>query len=304
MGSSYEIMRKIVVRLKGGLGNQLFCYAAARGVAVRNGLELVIDNVSGFVRDQKYCRSYSLANFKIPARLAKPSERLEPFERYRRAIAKWRARRIPFEKRSYLEQEFRDFDARLLTLKPRGNMYIDGLWQSEGYFKDIESVIRQELTFRAPSDQANQDMFRRIVSSGNPVALHVRWFDDQDAVERSHNLTAAYYERALAFIRSNIDHPHFFLFSDNPTATVSNLSLSEGSYTVVSHNVKTESAYADMWLMSQCRHFITANSTFSWWGAWLGEREDSMVIAPDPNLLSANNAWGLEGLLPKKWILM
>ena len=79
---------RVIARIKGGLGNQLFCYAAARRLALVNNAELVIDDVTGFVRDHQYCRQYMLDRFQIPVRKATPSERLEPFERYRRGVHK------------------------------------------------------------------------------------------------------------------------------------------------------------------------------------------------------------------------
>src|SRR6266568_7782352 len=101
--------RRVISRIRGGLGNQLFCYAAARRLALVNNAELVIDNVSGFVRDRMYCRKYMLDRFQIPVRKATPVERLEPFERYRRGMMKRLAYRKAFTERRYLEQEGIDF---------------------------------------------------------------------------------------------------------------------------------------------------------------------------------------------------
>src|SRR5712691_2524903 len=106
--------------MKGGLGNQLFCYAAARRLALANNAELVIDDVTGFARDRQYRRQYALDSCHIPVRKATPAERLEPFERYRRGVAKWLSRKKPFAERRYLEQEGLDFDERLLDVKVKG----------------------------------------------------------------------------------------------------------------------------------------------------------------------------------------
>ena len=294
--------KHLTVRLKGGLGNQLFCYAAARRLALKGNAELVIDDVTGFIRDKQYKRQFALEKFNISARLATPSERMEPFERYRRALAKWRERRKPYDERSYLEQEGRDFDPRLLTLRPRGDLYLDGLWQSEAYFKDVEAIIRRDLTIQPPSDRVNQEAAARIQDCENSVALHVRWFDAPGANAREHNVSRSYYQRALNYAQAKLGQPHFFLFSDDPRAAAKKLALPEASYTLVAHNVGDEFAYADMWLMSQCRHFITANSTFSWWGAWLGEKTNGEVLAPSPTTFQPVNAWCTKDLLPARWI--
>lgn len=295
--------RRFIVRLKGGLGNQLFCYAAARRLAYMNNAELILDDVTGFCRDQKFKRQFALGRFNIKARLATPAERMEPFERYRRALAKWRSRLRPFEKRTYLEQEGSDFDPRLLTLMPEGDLYLDGLWASEAYFKDIEAVIRQDLVIQPPADRQNQEMAARILACSDAVALHVRWFEALESSDNIHNdVLGAYYQRAVEYVGSHLGRPHYFLFSDDPFAAAQRLGLPKESYTLIAHNVGGESAYADMWLMSQCRHFITANSTFSWWGTWLSSCDDKLVVTPDPSSLDERNAWRMGGLVPEQWI--
>jgi hypothetical protein len=293
---------KIIARIKGGLGNQLFCYAAARRLALVNHAELVIDNVTGFSRDQQYRRQYALDHFRIPCRKATPAERLEPFERYRRGVMKLISHRLPFSKRRYVEQERLDFDERLLELMVDGDRYLDGLWQSEQYFKDVESTIRNDLRIVAPPDELNQRMAEKIRNT-NAVSLHVRWFNEPGSAV-THNLSVEYYRRAIALIEGKIDSPHYYLFSDNTEAACALLALPENKLTFVSHNEGDENAYADLWLMSQCKHFITANSTFSWWGAWLGRTPNSVVVTPDMKLrkLDGLTAWGFKGLIPEDWL--
>ncbi|MDG4595652.1 MAG: alpha-1,2-fucosyltransferase [Candidatus Contendobacter sp.] len=290
---------KIIARIKGGLGNQLFCYAAARRLALVNNAELVIDNVTGFVRDRQYRRQYMLDRFHIPARKATPAERLEPFERYRRGIMQWWSRRTPFTERCYLEQEGIDFDERLLSLKVRGILYLDGLWQSEGYFKDMERTIRADLRIQSPTDPHNQAMVEQIQGT-QAVAVHVRWFDAPGSVG-PYNAAADYYHRAIALMNERIPEAHYFLFSDDPVAARAQIPLPDRRLTSISHNQGDENAYADLWLMSQCQHFITANSTFSWWGAWLGQKQEKIVITPDLNK-TGKSSWGFIGLIPLKWL--
>ena len=267
-------MTKVIVRIKGGLGNQLFCYAAARRLALVNNAELVIDDVTGFARDIQYHRKYALEHFCIPVRKASKAERLEPFARCRRGIMKLLSRRKPFAKRQYLEQEGLDFDARLLSLKIKNTIFLEGYWQSENYFKDVEQIIRKDLCVIPPKDALNLRVAEQIRNS-NAVALHVRWFDIP-GVTSINNVSLAYYRRAIAYLEKTIISPHYLLFSDNPDAALAQLSLTGKRVTVIKHNTGDDNAYADMWLMSQCHHFVTANSTFSWWGAWLGERKDRL----------------------------
>jgi hypothetical protein len=292
-------MKKIIVRIKGGLGNQLFCYAAARRLALVNNAELVIDDITGFARDRQFRRDYALDHFHIQALKATSSERLEPFERYRRGVMKWLSRRKPFAERHYLEQEGLDFDERLLALKVIGPLYLDGYWQSEGYFKDVEHTIREDLQIVPPTDEQNQRM-AEVIRNSQAVALHVRWFEAPDRAG-SHNASADYYQRAIALMDEKIDSPHYFLFSDDPVAARAKFVLPEGRVTFVSHNRGDENAYADLWLITQCRHVITANSTFSWWGAWLNPNEDKIVIAP--KRWFANQTDVLD-LFPQSWVTL
>lgn len=291
-------MNKVITRIKSGLGNQLFCYAAARRLALLNNAELVIDDITGFVRDRLYHRTYMLDHFRIPVRKATPAERLTPFERYRRGLLKWYCRRKPFSERRYLEQEGIDFDERLLSIRVRGPLYLDGWWQSEGYFKDVEHTIRDDLQMIPPTDDLNQRMAAEIRESIS-VAVHVRWFD-RDGEAAGHNVCPDYYRRALSLMEEKLPSPRYFLFSDDPEAVRARFSLPAGRTTFVSHNRSDANAYADLWLMTQCQHFITANSTFSWWGAWLGGDKEKVVICPSANANIA--AWGFKGQIPDSWL--
>jgi len=290
------------VRLKGGLGNQLFEYAAARRLALQNAAELAIDDVTGFIRDSLYRRQYALGSFNITARKATAAERLEPFERYRRGLLKWLSRRRPFAMRHYLEQEGFDFDPRLLTLKVEDTLYLDGYWQSEQYFKDIEDTIVQDLAIKPPDDDLNRQMAEEI-GKRNSVALHLRWFDVPGSQQMDGNAPSAYYRNALAELESQIADPHYFLFSDQPEAAKLKLALPDRKVTLVKHNQGDANAYADLWLMTQCRHFIMANSTFSWWASWLGRRQGKIVICPQVKIPSGGaTPWNYFGQIPSSWL--
>lgn len=294
---------KIITRIHGGIGNQIFCYAAARRLAKINNAELVIDDVNGFVRDYDYSRTYQLDHFNIPCRKATKQERLEPFSRMRYRIMRAINSRRPFEGRSYIQQEGVDFDKRLLMVRPQGTMYLDGYWQSERYFKDVEHIIRSDLKFVPPNDAINLDIASRINIS-QAVAVHVRWFDAPCKVG-THNVSNNYYQSAINLIESSLKEPRYYLFSDQPDAALNKLDLPKDRVFCISHNKSEGNDYADLWLMSQCKHFITANSTFSWWGAWLGEKDGSMVITPNIEQESFEKTnWGFDGLIPDRWLVI
>lgn len=293
-----EKTNKVIARIKGGVGNQLFCYAAARRLALINDAELVIDDVTGFARNNQYRRQYALDSFHITARKATPAERMEPFERYRRGLAKLLARRRPFYRRTYLEQEGVEFDPRLLDFKVNGTVYIDGYWQNESYFKDVEDIIKKDLRIIEPKDADNQSMAERIRSC-NSVCVHVRWFN-KPGDKSVNNIEQSYYASAMEEIWKLVSEPHFFIFSDDSDTTRSRIDFQRGTVTFVDHNRGGDSAYADLWLMTQCKHLIIANSTFSWWGAWLNENSSKVVVAPSKRRVAENNISGVS--LPARWI--
>lgn len=298
-------MNKLIVRIFGGIGNQIFIYAAARRLSLKNNTKLVLDDVSGFVFDDQYMRYYQLDKFNINSRTATLAERFEPFSRVRRYLYRSWNQRLPYEQRRYLVQEGVDFDSRLLAFNPRGTVYLEGYWQSEGYFKDIETVIREDLRIQPPNDSVNQQYAAQIRAM-NSVAVHVRFFDAPDSVSASsivNNAPSDYYSRAIQVMEERLGgNVHYYLFSDQPQSARARIPLPDDRVTLVHHNHGDAMAYADLWLMSQCKHFIIANSTFSWWGAWLASHPGKIVIAPGVVLKDGATSWGFKGLLPEEWI--
>lgn len=296
---------RLIVRLKGGLGNQLFCYATGRRLALKSGAELVLDDITGFKYDYQYKRQFALGSFNISARMATARERLEPFSRVRRFLMRKTSERLPLGRKRYILQRGVEFDEDLLSLKLQpGVTYFDGFGQSERYFADVEDTIRDDLRIRPPRDVQNQVMSGKI-QSVNAVALHVRWFDSDEHPSVS-NMSFAYYQGAIKMIREKVANPHLFIFSDNTRRTAELLEpmMPGAQHSFVDHNLAVDDASADLWLMSLCKHFVIGNSTFAWWGAWLGEQKGfSSVIAPAMNIDPQHNvtAWGFQHLLPSRW---
>ena len=299
----------MVVRLKGGLGNQLFCYATARRLAWANKAELVLDAVTGFKYDHLYRRTYALGCFRISARLATPAEQMEPLGRVRRWVVRKLSEGKPLTQRRYIQQVGVNFDPDIMTLHLQDGMtYFDAFGQSERYFVDISQQLQQDLVMAAPRDRAILAMAKQI-NSTESVALHIRWFDSGEAAHSS-NMSLAYYAVAISQLLAKIPGAHLYVFSDRPGDAATFLEpLMEGQpFTVVDHNAKIGNAEADFWLMRQCRHFIIGNSTFAWWAAWLGEQErlGTQVYAPSRNVDPENSltAWGFPGLLPERWTVL
>ena len=134
--------------------------------------------------------------------------------------------------------------------------------------------------------------------------MHVRFFDDPAiaASASGNNTSDDYYARAVQKIETRVSGAHYFLFSDRPEVARSRIPLPDDRITLIHHNQGDENAYADLWLMSQCHHFIIANSTFSWWGAWLAVHHDKIVIAPKFEERLGGGLWDFDGLIPDLWI--
>ena len=209
-------------------------------------------------------------------------------------------RRLPFETRRYIQQETVDFDPRLLTVKSQRTVYIEGYWQSEGYFADVEDVIRADLKIKPPTDHKNLAIAEKM-SQMTSVAVHVRFFEAPDQPDVS-NAPADYYGRALAAMDAVCPWSALLRLSDRPDAALARLLVPHDRITLVDHNRGDENAYADLWLMTRCRHFIIANSTFSWWGAWLADAPGKRIIAPGHESRVGSAWWGFDGLLPASWI--
>ena len=223
-------MNKIISRIFGGIGNQLFCYAAARRLALVNGAELVIDEVSGFAYDKVYKQCYQLDHFSIPCRKATAAERMEPFSRVWRYCKRAYNRRRPFEERSYIQQEGIDFDPRLLQVKPRDTLYLEGYWQSEKYFKDVEETIRADLHIQPPTDERNRDMAARIRES-LVVAVHVRFFDAPNEGGINNAPGDDVRPRVVEKMETLVPGAHYFVFSDQPEAARARIPLPDARIT-------------------------------------------------------------------------
>lgn len=289
--------RSVIAKMRGGLGNQLFIYAMARRLTLKNNVALSLDIVSGFKNDG-YRRKYLLGHFNIKADIATPYDSFEAGFGFLRRMARIKAEQFrKLNNRSYIIQEKRGFDPRLLNLNIRKKVYIDGLWQSERYFKDIEHIIRRDLEIICPRDSDTLKMADKI-QNANSISLHGRSYREVPPADRGPAFDMDYYRKAAHLIAQHVDNPHFFCFSDDLDWLRANLRI-EFPLTYMSHDSTrgNDNTINDLWLMSQCKHHIIASSTFSWWGAWLSKNPNKIVIAPD-------GAWNNVDYIPNSWITL
>jgi hypothetical protein len=304
----------IVVRLMGGLGNQMFQYATARRAAHANNTALKLD--LGWFRNhardsspyplsswrRTTYRRYELGCYNIVENFATEQEvaALVP-KRCFDAYVPGRVRGILRSRNScYVGERTRSFEARVLRVGD--GVYLDGYWMSEKYFCDIADLLTREYTIRGASSPANEAL-AELIGSVNAVSLHVRRGDyvTNHVTNSYHGVCPLdYYHLAASHIAHMMEKPHFFVFSDDPDWVRANLTLS--APTVYVEENDTDTGYEDMRLMALCKHNIIANSTFSWWGAWLNRNPAKIVYAPRKWFSAAQT--DMESLLPPSWRLL
>ncbi|MBC7893497.1 MAG: alpha-1,2-fucosyltransferase [Sphingobacteriaceae bacterium] len=258
----------VISRITSGLGNQLFQYACGRALSLCQGVPMKLDlqNFQDFKN-----RRYALNALALKATEATPEEVNE----FLKNDTPWQRLVMPRARRRVRRETGFGFDETLLRAGP--DVYLIGYWQSPRYFEDVESEIRRELVWRIPPPPPTQAVLEKI-SAPKTVSIHVRrgdYVSNPGYAKRFGALPLTYYERALQYLAERETDLHGVIFSDEPAwvkATFPQLI----PFTVVEGNEATE----DLRLMTACRRHVIANSTFSWWGAWLAPFPDKTVLAP------------------------
>ena len=290
----------IIVKIQGGLGNQLFQYACGRALAHARSKPLKLD-ISWFSTHD--ARRYLLDRFRINAAIATPQE-IEIAKFGRKGIPGqiWRKiqRFFPYYKRTIINQPKLNYDPNIL--KAPGTVYLSGYWASEKYFQQISSLIRDEITLSESLNSVNIEWLKKIKEGNRSISLHIRRGDylNKENAKFFETLSLEYYHRAIAYLSERVNQPLFFVFSDDIAWVKENLVL-DYQYQHVLHNVNTLD-YVDLILMSQCQHHIIANSTFSWWGAWLNPSPEKIVIAPQDWFVDSSMKANVHDFIPNEWI--
>jgi len=287
----------IIVKLMGGLGNQMFQYALGRSLSHARQTELKLDlGWFGNIPECTTKRVYELHALRCRESFAAEGEigRLKASD-----VKKWLSRRSSLlGKKSHVCERRASYDPELFLRD--GDLYLEGFWQSEKYFAGIRDILQDEFLPMAELDLTNREVADRIAAS-NAVSLHVRRGDyvfDPNASAVHGTCSLEYYRRSMEEIAARTDRPFFFVFSDDPKWAADNLKCNHG-IEFISHN-GPDSAAADLFLMSRCRHHVIANSTFSWWGAWLCTNPEKVVIAPATWF--ASGSIDTTDLLPDGWL--
>ena len=288
----------IIIRLRGGLGNQMFQYAAGHRLASHNKTKLKFDLSWLTIAQEQHeiaRRQYSLDAFEINASFANSLDLnrvyMPPYTRKKHLYRVLMGSIQPF-----YEPEDGSFQPDLLEA-PK-NSYLEGNWLNEKYFKDQAISIRSDFRFNKLPGH-NTDKLKTEIYNSEAVSVHIRRGDyvtNKIAEQRLGILPLDYYKNAAEFIGKKINKPAFFVFSDDIEWCKKHLNLESPTFYSDPQNKNWE----DMWLMSLCKHNVIANSSFSWWGGWLNNSPNKIIVAPKKWF--KDTSIDSSGLLLDEWV--
>ena len=307
----------IIVKLIGGLGNQLFQYAAGLHLAKCKNTELKIDIgiLGGTTPNDVTPREVELDLFQTNLVFASKNE-IDSFKQWSgNAYLRFLQRKFPLAISFFIKLMSRFYRGNSLPkmyIAESGfrymksykhlpdNVYLEGFWQSEKYFLEIRDLLLKEFIPKVKMSEVNLEILNRI-NKVNSISIHFRRGDfitNKNASNFHGALPLEYYEKAVTEIISHVANPEFFIFSDDANWVKENFKI-DYPVTFVMHNSGRDSVY-DMVLMSNCKHNIIANSSFSWWGGWMNTNENKMVISPKQWF--KDETIDTSDLIPSDWI--
>jgi hypothetical protein len=287
----------IISAISDGMGNQLFRYAAGRSLSLHHNTPLKLDITNA--------PKLSLSYFEVPLSIASKEEIADYLgifgwmsKKWRRITCKLIHKLIPASRLRYYNQPSFEFDDSFF--KGGGNAYLKGWWQSEKFFLSYADQIREDLAIKQEYITNVEEIATKMASQ-NSISLHIRRGDYLSAhFSYMVSLSLSHYHKAIEVIAEKYpDDPILYLFSDDPAWLKDNFTSSYPFQIVSETYTKTD--IEDFYLISKCKHNIIANSTFSWWAAWLNTNPSKMVIAPTKWQETGINT---KDLVPETWIKM
>jgi hypothetical protein len=270
----------IIASIFEGLGNQMFQYAAARYLAEKHSTVLKLD-LSSFELNKR--RKYSLHCFNIQENIATQNEVDDLLKKSQKKgknlIKKILGRSATQTNTGLLQERYFHFDPYILEAP--NNVYLNGYWQSEKYFSEIRDILLSEFTFKYPQTSQNRELSEKI-RLNESISLHVRRGDfirNKETYQFHSICSLDYYQHCIDYISREVNKPYFLIFSDDQEWVRANIQLNF-PFTIVENNNGFRS-YEDLRLMSECQHNIIANSSFSWWGAWLNSNPGKIICTPE-----------------------
>ena len=270
----------------------MFQYALGRSLSLSHNVPFKID--SSYLRSANQSdRSFQLDKFNTTLEEATSEE----INKYRSTFQKILDKMRPESKRKKIVEHSQFFKKNILN---RADGYFDGHWNSEKYFNKYEDAVRKDFELKAPFGSKASEISQKIISEQNAISLHIRrgdYVSNKKIANIYNTLPLSYYEQAMKKINEKTMGAHFFIFSDDMDWVRKNFST---KYSVTFVSSPEIADYEEITLMSQCKHNIIANSTFSWWGAWLNPSSQKVVIAPAKWLNTSPSKY--TDVVPNSWI--
>jgi len=280
----------VIARLFGGLGNQLFIYAFARALAERNRVPVRFDVAGGFERDPVYRRRFLLDRL-LPD--LEPASRWQsrtfPLGRSLRSLDRRINRLLPLQRRWFIQERQLAFDQEMYALKIVRPTTFSGVWQSPRYFDNLDMRALVQFPPHLTTPLATE---LAPIRESNAVCLAIRRFEEVRNGKAT-VLPLGYFHKAMERVEQVVEHPHYFVFAQDMDWARANIT-SRHPVTFASGKDPYDGVIQDLYLMTQCRHFILSNSSLHWWAAWLGRSADRLVVAPD-------RVWPYSDILPATW---
>jgi len=288
----------IVVKMQGGLGNQMFQYAFGLSIAQKLKSRLYFDTTFFNQEHNLTPRKYELDIFNAKINIA--GDKL-----IGKFISPGKLQRLKNktgvgETTAYTESSL-NYYADVFSVKPPA--YFEGFWPSERYFAEYRQLVRNGFTFKALLSTESIHLANIIQQQQNAVSLHIRRGDyvSSASTNQIHGICSlSYYHAAIDCVKQQVENPVFYLFSDDAEWVAQNLLPGIPNATLIQHN-QGDDSWQDMALMSKCRHHIIANSSFSWWGAWLNPYQNKMVIAPKNWFNATSEYFNAADIIPENW---
>ncbi len=277
----------IIIRLEGGLGNQMFQYALGKTLSIHHKTKLKLDTslILNRTIPNTVFRDYDLVIFNLEVETSTPNDLAELLNKgynfiERRKIKWFHNNIIPYYyKNEYYEQEKFKYDSNVF--KSRKDAYFTGYWQHINYFSNIEDILRHDFSFRHKPSKEVAELRNEILETES-VALNVRRADlvyHKEANEFMGVMPFSYYEKAIDYILQNKPNVKFYIFSDDLDWCYKAFSGLKNSFIV--GNEYYGHKFSDcLYLMSSCKNFIIPNSTFAWWAVWLNQNKKRLVTQP------------------------
>ena len=279
----------IRIKLTGGLGNQMFQFATAFAIAKRNNVRLSLD--LNYINQRQLFNGFELEKvFNIYSKVSFLNKALS----FQSINFKEILNKIDVTFYNFKEPHFH-YTSKILDIPKHS--FLDGYWQSELYFKDYSKEIKKIFNFSDKLDEQNE-LISNDINQSNSISIHIRRGDFLLKRNDNHYINLKeYYLKAINESSKFFKNPKYFIFTDDPSWVTDNFVL-DHSYFIVAVNQGAKSFY-DMHLMSLCKSNIIANSSFSWWGAWLNNNKDKIIYAPKDWF--KDKSISTDDLIPNSW---